>query len=86
MILISTLFDLKYDLSFNKFYIYVHDRVQHTRISYSEYNATTLNVTVVPKYATLTWKDKVNSGVSPADSKQLCPVTPPGLGKAQKNH
>ena len=83
MILITTLFYLK---SVNKLYIYVHDRVQHTLISYSEYNATTLNVAVVPQYATLTWKDKVNYGVSPPDSKQLCPVTPPGLGKVQDNH
>jgi hypothetical protein len=43
-------------------------------------------VAVVPKYATLTWKDKVNSSVSPADPKRFCPVTPPGLGKVQENH
>jgi hypothetical protein len=86
MILISTLFYFKSGISVNKFYKYVYDRVKHTRISYSEYNATTLNVAVVPKYATLTWKDKVNSSVSPADPKRLCPVTPPGLGKVQENH
>jgi hypothetical protein len=72
--------------SSNKFYKYMYDRVKHTRISYSKYNTTTLNVAFVPKYATLTWKDKVNSGVSPADPKKLCPVTPPGLGMEQENH
>ena len=86
VILISTLFYFKSDISANKFYKYMYDRVKHTRISYSKYNTTTLNVAFVPKYATLTWKDKVNSGVSPADPKKLCPVTPPGLGMEQENH